>query len=120
MGNPGSAPDYSLGKRYNTSPVYEHNVHKFYYRIDAINIPFPPIFVSDQNQVIRFKMIQTYVTHSTHNHSDEAYSICSKQLIKVNKGDNLFKCSNQAYVSGHLLCDGTNDCGNDFFSDEIK
>ena len=92
-------------------PVFTNK--KYYTLFDAVSVDFPPFFSRDYNYILSYrKYSETYIYDKKNIPNDNTYAIfvTEKRPTDMIKGDNLFKCENNSFISSVYLCDGHSDC----------
>ena len=97
------------------------HINQFQYLFDAITDIFPPVFSSNLKYIFTYKKFWNtylYKTHEKYNQKEGIY-IYGKKESKDFKGDHIFRCNVEVYISYVYVCDGKKDCPGETAVDEV-
>ena len=87
----------------------------------AVNTIFPPISLPSKKKIVSYEKYgnKFYYKEEQVNTQTEFYVITKEKTYQFNAGGNLFKCSNNVYISIYFICDQHVDCKEDKPADEL-
>ena len=98
------------------------NITLFEVMFQAISQVFPPIYLPKEQKILTYDKYgnELYFKESKIDRDTEYYIISKENSADYEKGGNLFKCSNNNYISLSYVCDHHNDCQDDMATDEVN
>ena len=111
---------YSVKNTFYSRNMESVDIKLFEVMFHAISQIFPLIYLPREQKVLTYEKygIKLYFKESDLDKITE-YHVISKEKPKNHfRGGNLFKCSNNKYISFSYVCDQYNDCQDDTLTDE--
>ena len=98
------------------------DIQSFEVLFRAIDKPFAPIYLPNKNKIISYKKygFKFYYTEGKVNKQTQFYVISKEKTYHFNIGGNLFKCSNNEYISILFVCDQHVNSKEDTPTDELE
>ena len=98
------------------------NITLFEVMFQAISQVFPPIYLPKEQKILTYDKYgnELYLKERKIDRDTEYYVISKENPAYYVQGGNLFKCSNNKYISLSYVCDHHNDCQDDMLTDEAN
>ena len=98
------------------------NITLFEVMFHAINQVFPPIYLPKEQKLLTYDKYgnELYFKESKIDKDTEYYIISKENPVNYVQGGNLFKCSDNKYISLSYICYHHNDCQDDMSTDEAN
>ena len=105
----------------NTVVAKIEDIKIFQFLFDAVEVVFPPIYSDDFGMLFSYKKyldIYVHEQYKTTGNIMRGLSVRSEDLVNIISRENIYKCSNNTFLSYLYVCDGNHDCPGDIIQDE--